>query len=186
MSSSVDNEFRIIHKLPSNYRFTNQKENGSIQDPILLETISSFDDKKSSILIESSSPLLGTLFKPSGIKQLIHMVLDEHISSPTEEEFKTTLDNHWSEIQNPLTRESIFSSSQSKRNSQIDYYWKNLYEGTEDDGSTEPRRSMRLSGKGGKRKKRSKQKTNKHKTKRRRTKKRKTKMRRKTRRRKYK
>ena len=151
-----------------------------------MRELSYFQRTKSSILIESSSPLLGTLFKPSGIKQLIHMVLDEHISSPTEEEFKTTLDNHWNEIQNPLTRESIFSSSPSKRNSQINYYWKNLYEGTEDDGSTEPRRSMRLSGIGGKRKKRSKRKTKKHKTKRRRTKKRKTKKRRKTRRQKHK
>lgn len=179
MASVVDNEFKTIHKLPSNYRFTNQKENGRIQDPILLETISSEDDKKSSILIPSRTPSVGTLFKPSGIKQLIHMVLDEHISSPTEEEFKTTIDNHWNEIQNPLTRESIFSSNPSTRMKEIKYYWEYLYKGTEDDGSTDNRRSVRLSGIGGKRKKRTIRKTKK-----RRTNKKKNKKRRKTRKRK--
>ena len=193
---AASDEFKIIHKLPSKYEFTNQKENGRIQDPILLETISSEDDKKSSILIESSKPLLGTLFKPSGIKRLISMVLDEQIGNPTEDEFVTTLDNNWREILNPLTRQSIFSQDKTKRKEQIKYYWEHLWKGTEDDGGTvmdggEPHKSARLAGSAGGRRKRTRRKskrprTKMRKTKRRKTKRRKTKKRRKSRRRKYK
>lgn len=175
--STVDDVFKAIHKVPQEFTFTNNRTaNGSIEDPILLEPIGTHDDKNSSILIYST-PIVGTLFKPSGIKILIHTVLDRQITAPSWGEFYAVLDDKWREIKNPLTRESIFSSDEKIRNKQIEYYWDHLYKGTEDDGSTDPRRSTRLLPVGGRRRK------TRRKTKRRQTKKRRTKRRRKTRRR---
>ena len=104
------------------------------------------------------------------------MVLDEQIGNPTEDEFVTTLENYWHDIQNPLTRQSIFSQDKTKRMEQIKYYWEHLYKGTEDDGSSDQRTSARLGGRaGGRRRKRTRRKSQrrakKRKTKRRKTKK---------------
>ena len=179
MSTSVDDVFKAIHKVPQEFTFTNKRvhgDHGDIEDPILLEPIRSYDDKKSSILIYYT-PIVGTLFKPSGIKRLIHTVLDSQITAPTRDEFYAVLDDKWTLIKNPLTRKSIFSSDEKIRNKQIEYYWEHLYKGTDDDGSTDPRRSTRGKRAGGRRRK------TRRKTKRRQTKKRRTKRRRKTRRR---